>query len=175
MEVSSNIKLVKPTVDLKQSFLEGLREFQMEGLPWHLELDYETTARDFDAFVHTLLSKTTQRTDILVPATVLWGIYNGEYAGQISIRHELNAALRIFGGHIGYDTRPSFRGRGVATAMLKNALPVAKSLGLTKTLLTCDDTNIASIRVIEKNGGALEKKETISPHNVLKRYYWIVV
>ena len=53
------------------------------------------------------------------------------FVGRLSILHELNDALRVEGGHIGYDTVPSFRGRGVATEMLRQALPVARALGLT--------------------------------------------
>ena len=71
-----------------------------------------------------------------------------------SVHHELNDALGASGGHIGYDTVPSFRGRGVATEMWRQALPLARSLGLTEVLFTCDDTNAASIRVIERNGGS---------------------
>jgi predicted acetyltransferase len=93
--------------------------------------------------------------------------------GRISIRHELNDFLRAFGGHIGYDTVPSFRGRGIATEMLRQALPVARALGLTEVLITCDDTNAASIRVIEKNGGSLRETKVHDPSKPLKRYYWI--
>ena len=60
------------------------------------------------------------------------------------------------GGHIGYDVRPSFRGRGHATRMLKDALTVARSLGITTALLTCDVDNMASRKVIERNGGVLQ-------------------
>ncbi|WP_369250275.1 GNAT family N-acetyltransferase [Streptomyces sp. R41] len=48
--------------------------------------------------------------------------------------------------------RPSARRRGHATAILAAALPIARSLGITQALLTVDETNIASRRVIEANG-----------------------
>jgi predicted acetyltransferase len=66
--------------------------------------------------------------------------------------------LREIGGHIGYDIRPSARQCGHATAMLGAALPVARSLGITRALLTSDEDNIASRKVIEANGGMLEDK-----------------
>ena len=87
----------------------------------------------------------------------------------------LNNALRVEGGHIGYDTVPSFRCRGVATEMLRQALPVARALGLPSVLLTCDDTNAASIRVIERNGGSLREAKALDTNRPLKRYYWIPV
>jgi predicted acetyltransferase len=98
-----------------------------------------------------------------------------QFVGRISILHELNDALRVEGGHIGYDTVPSFRGRGIATEMLRQALPLAFALGLTSVLLTCDDTNAASIRVIERNGGSLRETKAIHPDRPLKRYYWITL
>ena len=80
------IQLVPPTQRYRESFLHGLREFRHEGLPWWVGGDLETAEQDFAAFV-----------------------------GRISIHHELNDALHIEGGHIGYDTVPSSRDRGVAT------------------------------------------------------------
>lgn len=167
-----DFKLVEPSVEYKSSYLTGLRSFQREGLSWHLALNAFDIEVNFVEFVKSLLEKPRRRTDTLVPETELWGIVDGVYAGRISIRHELNENLKIVGGHIGYDTVPEFRGRGVATRMLAGALPVAKKLGLSRVLLTCDDTNAASIRVIEKNGGTLEASRMVSGRG-LKRYYWI--
>lgn len=165
-----NIQLVPPTESLRDSFLRGLREFRDEGLPWWLgELD--GVERDFAAFVAKRLAESLQS----FPKTHLWAVAGDTFVGRISIRHELTDALRIEGGHIGYDTVPSFRGRGVATEMLRQALPVARALGLTEVLLTCDDTNTASIRVIEKNGGTLQEKRALDPNRPLKRYYWISI
>ncbi|MGD0065338.1 MAG: hypothetical protein ABSB76_18045 [Streptosporangiaceae bacterium] len=50
--------------------------------------------------------------------------------------------------------------RGHATAMLAAALPVARSLGITRALLTSDEDNLASRKVIEANGGVLEDKSS---------------
>jgi hypothetical protein len=40
--------------------------------------------------------------------------------------------------------------------MLAAALPVARSLGVDPALLTCDEDNTASRKVIEANGGVVE-------------------
>jgi predicted acetyltransferase len=79
------------------------------------------------------------------------------------------------GGHIGYDTVPSSRGRGIATEMLRKALPIARKLGLSEVLLTCNDTNSASIRVIEANGGVLVATKSLEPNRPLKRHYRITL
>lgn len=78
-----------------------------------------------------------------------------EYLGELTIRHRLNRRLRYKGGHIGYSVRPTRRRRGHATLMLGLSLPVASQLGIDPALITCDDTNVASRRVIEANGGSL--------------------
>lgn len=51
--------------------------------------------------------------------------------------------------------RPSFRGGGLATELLSDACRFARSRGMKHLTLTCDTLNVASRRVIEKNGGVL--------------------
>ena len=108
-----------------------------------------------------------------VPATFWVAEIDGQIAGRISIRHELNDFLANYGGHIGYMVRPSFRRRGVATEMLKRALAYCSSLGLTRVLLTCFDENHGSIKVIEAAGGTLDN--TVSYEGKLLRRYWISI
>lgn len=167
------LQLVPPAERFRASFLRALREFQHEGLPWWIGGDLEIAEQDFAAFVARKLADANRRTDPFVPKTHLWAIADEQFVGRIAIHHELNDALRIAGGHIGYDTVPSLRGRGVATEMLRQALPVARALGLREVLITCDDTNTASVRVIEKNGGSLRETRALAPGRPLKRYYWI--
>ena len=64
---------------------------------------------------------------------------------------------------------------GYGTKMLELALKKAKLIGLNKVLITCDDDNPGSARVIEKNGGILENKilNIIDGQQVLIRRYWI--
>jgi predicted acetyltransferase len=94
-----------------------------------------------------------------VPQTTLWWVRDDEYLGRVNIRHRLTEELRREGGHIGYEVRPSARGRGHATAMLAAALPLAAALGIRLAHLDCEVGNAASRRVIEKNGGRLEREE----------------
>ena len=106
------IQLLPPTERYRESFLRGLREFRHEGLPWYLGGDLEVVEQDFAAFVAGKLADSNRRTEAFVPCTHLWALAEERFVGRISIRHELNDALRVEGGHIGYDTVPSFRGRG---------------------------------------------------------------
>jgi len=170
-----NLELVSPAIHYRDTVIRGLRELQAEGLPWWVAMDLQVVEEDFAAFVAEKLADAHRRTESFVPATVLWAIADGQFVGRISIRTELNDALRVMGGHVGYDTVPSFRGRGVATAMLRRALPRLHALGLTEVRLTVDDTNAASIRVIERNGGVLRETKSLSPDRPAKRYYDIAL
>lgn len=58
-------------------------------------------------------------------------------------------------GHIGYSILPAFAGHGYASAALAAMLGVAREAGLPEISITCDETNHASRRIIEKNGGRL--------------------
>lgn len=87
------------------------------------------------------------------------------FIGEISIRHRLNDALLLRGGHIGYGIRYSEWNRGYGTMMLALALEKAKEMRISPVLITCNDDNLASARVIEKNGFTLENKiMTVDPH-----------
>lgn len=88
-----------------------------------------------------------------VPCTDRWWVEGDEFLARIQIRHRLNAALRGYGGHVGYHVVRHHRGRGHGTAMLAATLPVCAELGLECVLLTTDVDNVASQRVVEANGG----------------------
>jgi predicted acetyltransferase len=107
-----------------------------------------------------------------VPATFVVAEVDGTLVGRVSIRHELNDFLANFGGHIGYGVRPAYRRRGYAGAMLRQALVVAGSAGVSRVLLTCDDGNEASASIIERAGGVLEDIR-VGPDGIGKRRYWI--
>ena len=93
------------------------------------------------------------RPDGYVAQTILWWTAGDEFLGRLTIRHRLTLHLLYEGGHIGYEVRPTARRRGHATAMLAAATSVRRELGVTKALIDCDPANLASRRVIEKNGG----------------------
>ncbi|MBU0766936.1 GNAT family N-acetyltransferase [Patescibacteria group bacterium] len=109
-----------------------------------------------------------------VPASTFWLIDNNQFIGEVTIRHELTEYLRNVGGHIGYWIRPSERKKGYGTVILKLALEKAKEIGLKKILVTCDETNIGSKKIIEANGGALDSTRKMGDSNPDKILYWII-
>lgn len=110
-----------------------------------------------------------------VPATFLVAEAEGQIVGRVSIRHALNTYLAEFGGHIGYGVRPGFRRRGYATAIMRQSLEIASSLGLNRVLVTCDDNNVGSAKIIESCGGVLENVVASQDGCLPTRRYWVSI
>lgn len=108
-----------------------------------------------------------------VPNTFLAATVDGELVGRVSIRHELNEWLADYGGHIGYCVVPAHRRLGYATEILRQGLIIARSLGIDAVLVTCDQGNVASARVIESQGGAFESMIEDPEGGEPRRRYWI--
>jgi predicted acetyltransferase len=170
----SRARLVRPHARFRSSFIAALVECHREGR--HQELD-ELLLGDRDEFgryVAALLAdehspgsmaryvaslggvEAPHMPDGYVPQTLLWWVEGDEYLGRLTLRHRLTVRLAYEGGHVGYEVRPSARGRGHATAMVGAALPLLAGLGMQRALIDCDPANLASRRVIEKNGGEFD-------------------
>ncbi|HLO15506.1 MAG TPA: GNAT family N-acetyltransferase [Anaerolineales bacterium] len=94
-----------------------------------------------------------------VPQTVFWVVDEaGEAIGMVRMRHYLNAKLKERGGHIGYYIRHDKRGKGYAKEALRQALVALRMIGEKRAMLTVNMDNLASIKVIESNGGMLESQ-----------------
>ena len=77
--------------------------------------------------------------------------------GAIRIRHDIESKyLSEECGHIGYDIAPKYRKNGLGKLILKLGLHEAKKLNIEDVLITADEDNIASRKVIESNGCAYE-------------------
>ncbi|MFI5754720.1 GNAT family N-acetyltransferase [Streptomyces sp. NPDC051569] len=160
-------QLIAPDVRLHASFLDGMKEFVEEGADERSLLAHEMAEyaaiwhrpEIFASYVDRLNAEPleeTPRVEGWVPSTTLWYVDGDTFLGRLSIRHRLNPFLLELGGHIGYAVRPGARRRGHATAMLAEALPVARALGIESALVTCDTDNTPSRKVIEAAGGVLE-------------------
>ncbi len=175
------MELVEPSIKYKESFLEALEEYQKEKeSDLHLrslhykDLSSSVLRANFEIYINSVLSK-ARGEDLpqgYVPETTYWLVDNGEFIGRVSIRHETTEQLLREGGFIGYDIRPSKRGKGYGNKILELSLSKAKVIGWDKVLITCNANNIPSKKVIEKNGGRLENSiETKEGPRKLR--YWI--
>lgn len=173
------LELPDPRVSV--SFRSAMAEFRAEGrgdpddesMVGHELRTYGGTwgtAAGFTAYVAGLRADAdpaATRPAGRVRCTTWWWVHDDEYLGRIAVRHRLNEPLLEWGGHIGYDVRPSARRQGHGTAMLRAVLPRARELGIDSALVTCDPDNIGSRRVIESCGGVLEDER----HG--KWRYWV--
>ena len=164
--------LTKPEIMYKESFIEALEEFHLEGR--NLSFEVDDLNRDFMGFVQQLIDKSdsTKITKERVPVTYFWLIDNNEFIGRVSIRHYLVAHL-YRDGHVGYEIRPSKRGLGYGKQILKLGVEKARDIGLTKVLLTCDSDNFGSKKIIEYCDGNLENEIVNSETGISKLRYWI--
>ena len=179
---SAPVRLIQPTVELHEAFLDCAFEFgdgHRDGFATDSISDDQLKDPDrFADWVATRVSYADEATELppdRVHDTLSWIVDEREpdrILGSISLRHRLNDFLLAVGGHIGYGVRPSARRRGVATAALALALEQAKSLGVQRVLVTCQDGNLASARTIERNGGVLEDVRETPDHGMVRRY-WI--
>ena len=167
-------QLTPPRASLRRSFGAAMAEFRAEGRGGDddhtviggyirsrsAEWADDEAFRAFAASVRAEALEEAPRPEGFVPATELWWVEGDDFLGRIAIRHRLTPRLLEMGGHIGYDVRPSARRRGHATEMLRQALGVARDLGIERALITCDVDNIGSRTVIERNGGILEDERS---------------
>ena len=130
---------------------------------------------DFDDFLQTLEKNKHQ--ELIKPGyspQTTFGIYDdGKLIGAFNLRHKLKGNLINHGGNIGYLVRPSERRKGYGTIILGFALKKAKELGLGRVMVSCREENIASSRVIEKNGGVYENDYCDEVQNITFKRYWI--
>ena len=165
------MRLVKPTSKYKESFIGMVREFQIEERK--KDLDTKKLEHNFSSFVKNMsdYEKGKNLPKGHVPSSYYWLLDKSKIIGETTIRHKLSKELIKQGGHIGYGIRPTERRRGYGKKVLTLALKKAKKLGIKKALITCDDSNIGSWKIIEANGGILSEKNKLN--GKLKRYYWI--
>lgn len=107
------------------------------------------------------------------PQTTFGFFINNKLVGGFNLRHVLKGNLINHGGHIGYLIRPSERGKGYGTKLLKIALLEAKKLGIHKVLVTCRKENIASEKVIINNNGIYENNFYEEETGKTFKRYWI--
>ncbi len=164
--------LVNPSERYSQSWQAALMEFEAENRRgfWSMLKDpYNVTGLIRQVYE---FSQGINLPEGWVSNTTLWLVDHHEFKGHINIRHQLNPYLEKFGGHIGYAVRPTVRNQGYGNQILKMTLPYARQLGLKKVLITCDESNIASRKIIESNRGQLENR-LIDERGVVKLRYWI--
>jgi predicted acetyltransferase len=167
MEPSDELRLVPPNEVMLPAYAAALekgwspntlRDVSAEQLA-ALRRDPAAFLRDLTDEGGTVLQPDGSRKP-RIPFRIFW-LSDGDFCGAINLRflpgtEELPAHIS---GHVGYAVVPWKRRRGYATRALGAILPVARGIGLGRVLVTCDEDNIASRKVILANGGVSDGSE----------------
>lgn len=171
------MELVEPSTKYRDSYLAARREDGKNAKEIKDGIRFDLIENDFASFIESLKARSKGHG---LPAgyvadTKLWLVDGNEYIGSVTIRHSLTPQLLNVGGHIGYNIRTSQRRKGYGKKILELALPKAKELGIDKVLLTCDETNEGSRKIIEANGGVFEDKRPNPEGGPDKLRFWITL
>lgn len=166
------LKLVLPSYEYEISFNEYIKEVINNN-----EQDELGNVYREDETFNQMLQRVHKRRygidipSMDVPSTIYFIINNDEVVGTIDLRSYLNKSYFFKFGHIAYIIKPSCRKKGFATEALKQAIDIYKKSNIDKILIVCYKDNTASSKVIEKNGGILEREYQKDNH-IIQRW-WI--
>lgn len=167
-------KLVHPTLQMKQQYLDYIAEWQDESIsPITSDLKDKTYEALLDEFYRA-------ENDInlpkgYVPDSNYLFMDDNDILGFVNIRHYLDEILFKIRGHIAYGLRPSARGKGLSKIMFRLALDEAKQKGIDKILMVADKSNEASKKTILSCGGILKDEVyDVTDHEIICRY-WITL
>jgi ribosomal-protein-serine acetyltransferase len=166
--------LLLPAREHKEAALEYKREHMDYNEDWIHGSGGLMKADDYNTWFNNVTNLRYTAPENWVKCTTYFAMVDGEIIGTIQIRHTLNDALLLNGGHIGYGVRPTERRKGYGVKMLSLALEKCRELGIEKVLVTCDKDNPASAKTILRNGGIFENEIIEDNGNILQRY-WISI
>ena len=168
------IILVKPNL----SYADEIIKYKEESLKESPLINGSAGLNNFSSiedWLEELKKRSSEDTvpEGLVPSSTYLGIREKDnyIVGMIDIRHYLNEYLTQVGGNIGYSVRKTERNKGYAKQMLKLALEKCKELKMKKVLITCDEDNIASEKVILSANAKFEDIRSFDGKN--KKRFWI--
>ncbi len=149
------LRLIRPTQKYKKSFLAAFTPDSQ-----YLHYDKKAITADFPQFIRELKCRAHGKylPPGYMPDMFYWLVEDDQYIGTATLRPRLNAHLRRIGGNIGYMIAPRARRQGYGTQILALALKKANQLGLKKVLITCDETNDPSYKIIIANGGRYKNR-----------------
>jgi predicted acetyltransferase len=166
------MELYSPSIEYRKAFLDMVLDYRRNGEDRY-QIENIEEPDVFERYVNTKLesSRGINLKPGRVPDSTFWMMENNVIYGASRLRHFLNEYLLIEAGHIGYDVPPSHRKKGYGTYLLKLTLEKARSIGLERALVTCDNDNIGSQKIILNNGGILENEIEYGGNIVCR--YWI--
>ena len=172
-----NIRLTRPSVNLKEQYLNYYIEWEMAGEKMNPGILRKVDPYRFEEMVKTLWE--IEFVEKISEGAVTESVYflvneTNRILGAVTIRHSLTERMFQTEGHIGLGIRPSERRRGYGVKILKLTLDKMQEMGFQKVLVTCNQDNIASEKSIVKNGGVRDNDFLETHGNIVKRF-WIML
>lgn len=157
------MRFLAPATHLVPSYLEAMKEHNQadgrpdaDGLAWS-----DLEGRTLQDYTADLAAGAYPRPGVEygVAGTELWWCQIGEggqatYVGRASIRHHVVPLNQRTGGNLWWSVRPSQRGRGLGTQLLREVLPLLAGHGIAIPTITVLEDDSARRRILAKCGAA---------------------
>ncbi|MBM7036675.1 GNAT family N-acetyltransferase [Vibrio ulleungensis] len=142
--------IVKAHHALEDAYVRYVNVCYAAGLDY-----YDIAIDDPKAFLSELIKHARGESlpDGWVRCSTYFCVEGGEIIGALRLRHQSNDFIDNVIGHIGYETHPQSRGRGVATAMLTHVRNKALE---GQAFIICETTNKPSEAVMLRAGAVLD-------------------
>ncbi|WP_196139948.1 GNAT family N-acetyltransferase [Aliikangiella sp. G2MR2-5] len=162
------MELILPSEKYKNSYLAYIEELgDEERYPFPMDFD----CSDFSKMLSKIndFAEGVNLPPGYVQSSTLWLVDSGELIGVTNIRHRLNQEIEYCGGHIGLGIRPSARGKGYGSQLMKLSIEKLSDLGVSTIYIHCYKDNMASAKAIISNGGSLESELSLGS-KIVQRY-----
>ncbi len=159
----------------KEAYVESLKMLELGKMKKHNLMFMNPDEKDIvQAFMDS--RDESKLPSHYVPSYDYFAVDDDKLVGIIHIRVRLTDRLLRYGGHIGYAVNPKYWNMGYGKQLLRLGIEQYSNLiEDDKILITCDDDNVGSYKIIEANGGELENKvqNEDGTEKFLTRRYWI--
>ncbi|KKC99163.1 GNAT family N-acetyltransferase [Photobacterium halotolerans] len=159
------MEVVEANPGLAHKLVSYAKECLDSGIP-----KYEGVEQDPEAYLLGLVAHSMETTELpngYLPSTTYYCVSNSEILGAIRVRKGTNTKVENVIVHVGYETRPSARGKGVASFLLTW---VRDHVVVDSVIVTCSIENPASQKVIENCGGDYLGNYTDESEGTVRRY-----
>ena len=159
----------------KEAYIESLKQIELGNIKKHTMMFMNPDEKDIIQCFKDNRDQ-SKLPSYYVPSYDFFAVDDDKFIGVIHIRVRLTENLLKYGGHIGYGVSPKYWRMGYGKQILKTGIEQYKDLiEEDRILVTCDDDNVGSYKIIEYNGGILENKVTNEDkgETFLTRRYWI--
>ncbi|HCE2191068.1 TPA: GNAT family N-acetyltransferase [Vibrio parahaemolyticus] len=159
------MEVVEANPDLAPILVSYAKECLDSGIPKYSGVEQNPTA-----YLSGLIERSKATSELpngYLPSTTYYCVSNSEILGAIRVRKGTNANVENVIGNVGYETRPSARGKGVASFLLAW---VRDHVVSDAVIVTCSIDNPASQKVIENCGGEYLGNYTDDSEGTVRRY-----